>query len=168
MSMDICPISITGMGMRMSEDKHEMWNMNANDIEQKLTLLPEGLEEKNIRSCENVLQFYKRGASIPGNEWLMPMDDLIQHILNSDQQKLFRAGLQLYTLIVSTKEEHGLEKGDHHIRVDVNDKNSAEVWYRTNSDELESITSCDSHEIIPILQPFLDRLWNETRGKNNA
>jgi hypothetical protein len=42
--------------------------MNTDDIQEKLALLPDGLEEKNIRSWENVLWFYKRGVSIAGNK----------------------------------------------------------------------------------------------------
>ena len=141
--------------------------MTNDDIDKKLALLPEGLEEENIKSWENVLRFYKMAASLPSNSWLTPMVDMIQAVINSGQQKLFRAGLQLYTLIISVKEEHGLEKGDHHIRVDIDNKNSIEVWYGTNSNDAERI-SFDGNKITLELQPFLDKLWNETRGKKNA
>ena len=141
--------------------------MNVDDIQQKLALLPEGLEEKNIESWENVLRFYKMATSFPSNSWLTPMVDMIQTVIDSGQHKLFRAGLQLYTLIISVKEDHGLDKGDHHIRVDIDDQNSIEVWYGTNSYDSEKLTF-DGNKIVVKLQPFLNKLWNETRGKKKA
>jgi len=141
--------------------------MTDDEFTQKLALLPEGLEEKNIKSWENVLRFYKMAASVPSNSWLTPMVDMIQTVIDSGQNKLFRAGLQLYTLIISAKDEHRLDVGDHHIRVDIHNNNSIEVWYGTNSYDSEELTF-DCNKIIVELQPFLSKLWNETRGKKNA
>lgn len=141
--------------------------MTNDEISQKINLLPDGLKEKNTKSWENVLFFYKRCISIAENLWLTPMVNLIQVVFESNQQNLFRAGLQLYTLIISIKEEYGLDKGDYHIRVDIDEKNSAVVWYGTNPDKSENI-NCSGDEIISVVQPFLDKLWNETRGKKNV
>ena len=141
--------------------------MTNEEIAQKLTLLPEGLEEKNIKSWENVLRFYKMAASFPSNSWLNPIVDMVQTVIDSGQHKLFQAGLQLYTLIVSVKEEYGLDAGDHHIRVDIDTNNLMEVWYGTSSNDSETLIF-DCNKIIVELKPFLDKLWNETRGKKNV
>jgi hypothetical protein len=141
--------------------------MTTEDITQKLALLPAGLAEKNIKSWENVLQFYKMAASLPSNSWLTPMVNMIQTVIDSGQHKLFQAGLQLYTLIVSAKEEYGLDSGEHHIRVDIDNNNSIEVWYGTSSTDSETLIF-DGNKITLELQPFLDKLWNETRGKKNT
>lgn len=141
--------------------------MTNDDIARKLALLPEGLEEKNIRSWENVLRFYKTADSSPSNSWLTPMVDMIQAVIDSNQHRLFRAGLQLSTLIISVKEEHRLDKGDHHIRVDINKNNSIEVWYGTSSYDSENLTF-DGNKTVVELEPFLNKLWNETRGKKNV
>ena len=141
--------------------------MTNDDITQKLALLPEGLEEKNIKSWENVLRFYKMATSYPSNSWLVPMVDMIQTVIDSGQNKLFRAGLQLYTLIISVKEEHRLEMGDHHIRVDIDNNKSLTMWCGTNSNDSETLTF-DCNQIVVELEPFLNKLWNETRGKKSA
>jgi hypothetical protein len=96
------------------------------------------------------------------------MIDLIQYILNSDQQKLFQAGLQLYTLIISTKEEYGLEKGDAYIVINLADNDSADIGYFAATAEHPDIFTCKNTEAISVLQPLLERLSNETRGKKNV
>jgi len=142
--------------------------MNKDEITQKISLLPEGLAEKNIKSWENVLRFYKMGVSIPGNEWLTPMVDLIQIIFASEQQKIFRAGLQLFTLMISTKEEHGLEERDAYIVIYLADDGSVDIGYYAATAKQADVFACKNNEAISVLQPLLDRLWNETQGKKNV
>ncbi len=45
---------------------------------------------------------------------------------------------------------------------------SVDIFYfGETADEAESF-SCKSSELMSVIQPLLDRLWNETRGKKNA
>jgi len=141
--------------------------MTNNDIAQKLALLPEGLAEENIQSWEHVVHYYEWISSSDSRH--LPMLNLVQNLAESEQIKLFRGGTSLFTLIISTKEIHGLEKGDKSIGVEgYPDDDLVDIFYLgTTEDESESFT-CKSSEGMSVIQPLLDRLWAETRGKKNV
>jgi len=142
--------------------------MTNNDITQKLALLPEGLAEENVRSWQHVVRFCELVLSRSINFQWQHLLEVIQKLSASEQIKLYRGGLSLYTLMISTKEKHGLEKEDAYIYVLIKDENSTEIgYYAANSDEAEKI-DCNNDELITKLQPLLDRLWNEMRVKKNA
>lgn len=142
--------------------------MTNNDIAQKLTLLPEGLAEENFETWQRVLEWNQELTSFPEYaQVLTPMIDFITGFLKSEQTKLFRAGLPGLTLMISTKEKHGLEKDDPYVFIDINDGSSMIVGYCDASQKSES-QSCKNNEVISAVQPFLNRLWNETRGKKNV
>jgi len=138
--------------------------MTDNDIAQKLALLPEGLAEENILSWQHVERLFGLFARSENSPY-KPLHALIQTICKSEQAKLFRAGVSVTVLMISTKEKHGLEKGDVHIFLGLKDDNTLYIGYSTNTDDL---FECKNDDILPILQPLLNRLWNETRGKKNA
>jgi len=138
------------------------------DIASKLASLPEGLVEENIQSWQHVAKLYELFTSLQGNRsQQMPLYDLVQTLCKSEQAKLFRAGVSVNVLMISTKEKNGLEKGDAYIFVAANLDNIEAGYFTATAHEAEVIT-CKNDEIMPILQPLLDRLWNETRGKKNA
>lgn len=148
--------------------------MTNNDIAQKLALLPEGLAEENFRTWQLALEAYQKLCSRSEySQVLTPMFVWAKRFIQSEQAKLFRAGVPGLCLLISTKEKHGLEHGDPYVAIDVNDENleMVIVSYFVSGTErtgaIESIIS-KNNEIMPTLQPLLNRLWNETRGKKNA
>ena len=68
----------------------------------------------------------------------------------------------------STKEETSLEKGDAHFYVYVQDNKISEVGYRAENTQKAETFECKNNELFIRIQPLLDRLWNETRGKKNV
>ena len=142
--------------------------MTKDDVAQKLALLPNGLVEENIQSwlhVVNVCEFYfSHGRD---TSWHV-LTDLIQKLSESEQTKLFRGGLSLNIMMVSTKEETGLGKGDAYFYIYVKDDNVTEVGYRAVDTQEAEIFECKNNELFIKIKPLLDRLWNETRGKKNA
>ena len=142
--------------------------MTNEEIARKLALLPEGLAEENFQTWQRVLEGNHELSSFPSySQVLVPMIDWISEFIKSEQTKLFRAGLPGLTLMISTKEKHGLEKDDPYVFIDIDDSDAMIVGYCNTSQELES-HSCKNSEVMSEVQPLLDRLWNETRGKKNA
>ncbi|HEU0296260.1 MAG TPA: hypothetical protein VFR47_26220 [Anaerolineales bacterium] len=142
--------------------------MANDDIAQKLALLPEGWAEENAESWQDAIQYYQRLVFDHPHSKFKYLLDLVQTISISDQVKLFRTYPSIWILIISTssmKEEP--RYGNLFIVVGVKDDNSAHVGYYGLTETLESI-DCSNTKILPTLQPLLDRLWNETRGKKNA
>ena len=129
--------------------------MNNDDIAQKLALLPEGLAEENVRSWQHVVQFCELVLSRSINFQWQHLLELIQKLSASEQTKLYRGGLSLYTLMISTKEKHGLEKEDAYIYVLIKDENSTEIgYYAANSDEAEKTIAT----MMNLLQNF-NHFW---------
>jgi len=94
--------------------------------------------------------------------------DLVQKLSEFEQIKLYRGGLSLNIMMISTKEETGLEKGDAYFYVYVQKGDTAEVGYRAANTQKAETFECMHNELLIRIQPLLDRLWNETRGKKNA
>ncbi len=145
--------------------------MNISDIQQKLDLLPESLAEENLRTWQLALEMYQLLCSRPVySEVLMPIFNWAKEFSQSEQAKLFRAGVPGIHLTISTKEKHGLERGDPYIDIDVDDEKPEMLvisYFERDSEKPEKF-SCGNNEIKQALQPLLDRLWDETRGKENA
>jgi hypothetical protein len=60
------------------------------------------------------------------------------------------------------------KKGDTYLYIFIKDDSLAEVGYRAaNTQEAETF-DCKNDELFTNLQPLLNRLWNETRGKKNV
>ena len=141
--------------------------MTNGDIAQKLALLPEGLAEENTYSWDHVLRLFELHASYKGGERYEPFVEFIRTMYKSDQAKLFRAGVSVAVLMISTKEKHGLEKGDAHIFIGSRIE-TVEIGYFTATADEADVINCKNDEIMSTIQPLLNRLWNETRGKKNA
>jgi hypothetical protein len=145
--------------------------MTNDDITQKLALLPEGLAEENLRTWQLALEMYEWLCSKPVySEILPPVFDWARGFSQSEQAKLFRAGIPGLFLTISTKEKHGLEHGDPCVVINVDDEKPEMliISYFAGGTESTEDFSCKNDEIMLVLQPLLDRLWNETRGKKNA
>jgi hypothetical protein len=148
-----------------------MRNDSMEDIRQKLTALPEGLAEKNIKSWEYVVLNYKNiiENNEPVNQGLLPVFKLAKRISTSEQAKLFRAGTSLYSLLISTAEKHGLKDGEPFIAIDTWRSRSPKVEYWQGNNRVAESALCDSADSLAMaLQPFLERLWSETRDKENT
>ena len=142
--------------------------MTSDYIPQKLAFLPEDLIEENIQSWHHVVNmcelYFAHGGDI---RWRV-LIDLTQKLSESGQIKLYRGGLSLNIMMISTKEETGLEKGDAYFYVYVQKGDVAEVGYRASNTEKAETFECKNNELFIKIQPLLDRLWNETRGKKNV
>jgi hypothetical protein len=145
--------------------------MPDNEFAEKISLLPEGLAEKNDESWEDVVSRYESfvNNNEPFNDGFLPVLDLVKRISVSEQAKLFRAGTSLYSLLISTAEKHGLEEDDPFVAVDVQRNRNPKIEYWQNHNKVIESQLCESADILfSTLQSFLDRLWNETRGKRDA
>ena len=142
--------------------------MTKDDIAQKLALLPESLMQENIQSWHHVVNMCEFYFAHDGDTSWHVFTDLIHELAESEQTKLFRGGLSLNNMMFSTKEETGLGTGDAYFYVYVQDDNVTEVGYRAVDTQEAELFECKNNELFINIQPLLDRLWNETRGKKNA
>lgn len=157
--------------------------MTSDDITRKLALLPEGIAESNLQSWENVVSFYKSqidypiGNILPNNFYdkaLLVIYDLVRDFSKTRQAKLFRAGQSVNDLLISTANKHELMVGDLFIRTTF-DESHIIIQYEVGSpitiDEdptiIKGISGDLSDNLMLALQPLLNLLWNETRGKKN-
>jgi len=158
--------------------------MNTDDIQQKLALLPEGIAENNLDSWKKIVRFYKEFIDYsedyflleyPMYKFLFPIYNLVKEISMTQQAKLFRAGQSMYDLVISTAEKHGLKLGDHSIRVFIDAKLitiqydvGSPLFDGDNPNIYESHSCNPNDNLMVVLQPLLNRLWEETRGKKNV
>jgi hypothetical protein len=156
-----------------------------NDIAQKLALLPEGITERNLQSWEPVVLHYKELAEHPFGE-ILPNNfqdkafpaiyELVKDFSNMEQAKLFQGGTSVHDLLISTADEHGLSVGDLLVSVTLGATNKIIIKYEIASpitlDENPNVIKrayCEADDNLMLeLQPMLDLLWDETRGKKNA
>ena len=140
-------------------------------IVQKMTLLSEELIEKNLASWQSVISRYEIFIkdNEPVNQGFLPVFGLTKKIAKSELAKLFRAGTSLFPLLISTAEKHGLGDSEPYVAIDVwRNKNTRILYYRGQVKVTES-DPCESTDVLfERLQPFLERLWNVTKGKNHA
>jgi hypothetical protein len=158
--------------------------MTKDEIVQKLALLSEELAESNLRSWERIVSFYKgfienpMGDILPGNSYdtvNLALYNLVKDFSKTDKAKLFRAGQSVYDLMISTADNHGLRFGELFVRVAF-DGDHIVVQYETagpitdneNPNIIERRFCNLDDDLMHVLQPLLDLLWNETRGKKNG
>jgi len=153
--------------------------MNKDDIQQRLSLLPDGLAEENLQTWQYAIQYYQQAVedfpeviqhqpeAISDYPIYKHLLDLVQTISKSGQEKLFRVNPSLSMLIISVTTAMEKDYGDLFIVVDVRADNLPYVAY-SGRDEVIEFFECQINEIMPTLLRLLDRLWNETRGKNNV
>jgi len=121
----------------------------------------------NPSSWRWIVAFFERVTAGPfGARWL-PLLRLVQQLADSPYANDFRAGQSLYSLLISTKSENGLEATDPYIFVNA-DANSElvrlEYWRCEERDGLAESHNCNEAELLDNLKPLLARLWNETKG----
>ena len=135
--------------------------MTNDEISRNIALLPESLIQENTQSWQHITKLFELYARNPRYR---PFLDLVKTLSGSMQSKLFRAGASALLLMISTKEKNGLDYGDPYVYVEVRDENTAEVGYCWDTTESKHFI-CKDDEILPVILPLLDTLWNETRGK---
>ena len=141
--------------------------MTNDDFAQKLVLLPEGLAEENIQSWQRAMRVYQLFVSDHAHSEFKYLLDLVESVLQLEDAKLFRVYPDKDLLILSTTTKEDRDYGDFFIVVGLRDEDTTDIGCYTPKESVESVI-CKSSEIFPTLEPFLDRLWNETRGKKNA
>ena len=143
--------------------------MTRDDITQKLALLPKGLSENNIQTWQASVKNYERLVLETGRPRYQYLLDLVQNILRLEDAKLFNSFPDLWMLMISTRSSLGdsLGHGIPFIVVGVKDNEPTVVSYYTSAEQSEYF-DCKSNDIMPTLQPLLDRLWSETWGKKDA
>ena len=141
------------------------------DIVQKTTLLSEELIEKNLVSWQSVISRYEGFIkdNEPVNQGFLPVFGVAKKIAMSELAKLFRAGTSLYSLLISTAEEHGLRDSEPFVAIDAWRNRNPRILYYHGQVKVTESDPCESTDILfECLQPFLERLWSETRGENHA
>lgn len=153
--------------------------MDNNDIAQKLVLLPEGLAERNLQSWNYAIKFFEQPMDAMMAEHFpygLEMRKVALAFSQSGQAKLFRAeGIVFENLHISTTDapvkigepylsvhfgrgfltaQYGIDEEEH--KYNLLKRMEDNVYFRTGNDA------------ITFLQPMLDLLWDETRGKKNA
>ncbi len=159
--------------------------MNNDDIAQKLTLLPEGIAERNLQSWEPVVSHFKEFAEHPFGD-ILPNNfqdkafpaiyKLVKDFSNTEQAKLFRGGTSVHDLFISTADKHGLKIGERFVSVTFRAAHKIIIKYEIASpitlEENPNVIKrvyCEADDNLMLkLQPFLNILWDETRGKKNA
>ncbi len=152
--------------------------MTNDDIAQKLALLPEGLAERNIQSWNKAVEdfgaVYEFHAEYcPG---MFEMQEVAIAFVKIEQAKLFRAEQRAYNNLIISTTDGQVKIGDPYLILDCaggvlkvqygidKEKYKYNVYKRISSDNyFES-----GEDAITFLQPMLDLLWDETRGKKNA
>lgn len=134
--------------------------MTDDEISRNIALLPESLIQENTQSWQQIVKLFELYASSPRYR---PFLDLVKTLSGSMQSKLFRAKASTMLLMISTKEENRLDYGDPYVYIVVLDENTAEVGYCWDTTESKSFI-CKDDELLPVILPLLDTLWNETRG----
>ena len=158
--------------------------MTDDDIARKLALLPKGIAERNLQSWEPVVSHYKEFAEHPYGD-ILPNNfqdkafpaiyKLVKDFSNTEQANLFRGGTSVYDLFISTANEHGLKIGDRFVSVTFSASNivikyeiASPITLEENPNVIKRVYCEADDNLMLELQPFLDLLWNETRGKKNA
>jgi hypothetical protein len=149
--------------------------MTKYDIAQKLALLPEGMPERNLQSWKEMVEYFGR---IPVSEGeyspqLFGIHEILDVFLVSEQAKLFKAGKSLYDLIISTADGQEPKNGEPFLRIYYAGGLMARYEINSSIKDKNLITherkSCNlEDDVMTNLQPMLDLLWSETRGKKNT
>ncbi len=127
------------------------------------------LAERNIQSWQKVIRDYERFVSSASWAWLEPMLHLVRKIAGTEQAWMFRAGRSIYYLMISTAAQHGLKEDEPFVRVMMEAQPPVQILYwDVGKNGFDWHTLEPGEELYAALMPFLDRLWNETRGKKTG
>src|SRR5689334_11510491 len=133
--------------------------MHTNDIQQKISLLPEGIEKENLRTWQEAEQYYQRRVSHStlGSRFKHLLN-LIHDISKSEQENLFRVYCSIMMLIISTSDSERVGEGQGIPFIVVDSKsNESDALYIVGYYEATTsweITECMSDELAPTLQPL--------------
>jgi hypothetical protein len=128
------------------------------------------LAKQNIESWGYVVEFYKDLTANSHFNHISPLLRLVGEFAQRDQAKYFRAGVSLWHLLISTALQHGLKEQEPFVAVTLTEdfkQFRIEHWSKTGGKVLERII-CDEKEVFSCIEPVLKRLWEETKGHNNA
>lgn len=149
---------------------------------QKLALLPEWLIESNLQSWNRAVEDFGMPVYVFHAEYfpfIPEMREVVVAFSKSEQAKLFRAeehdGDITDTLIISTTDGH-VKSGEPYLIIfihggfltaqyGIDEDRYKYNLYKRIQDNVKFKTGNDA---ITFLQPMLDLLWDETRGKKNV
>ena len=130
--------------------------------------VPEWLAERNRESWKDIVRLYE--AAVDGHlenlEHLEPVLRLVRGVEQSSLAGSFRACQALLTLMVSTKERHGLN-GDPFVSVSAERVVPGKIamWYRDPSGRLAASEVVPEPEARACLERMLMRLWADSPGR---
>jgi len=106
------------------------------DVAKKLSLLPEGLPEKNLRTWQASVKDYEKLALGTGQLRYQYLLDTTQNILGLEDAKLINSFPDLWMLIISTQLSLGEGLGERipFTVVGINDEISTTAGYYTHSE----------------------------------
>jgi hypothetical protein len=154
------------------------------EFDSRLSLLPDQLVKKNLESWKKVVESYEDWVANPYWKQFIPVYDMVKKLAKSEQAKLFRAGTSMYVLLISTTEQHLLESKDRFVSVNGYDPSGIVIEYKQMGLDaqytettffidigvytIENRICAPDDNLVSAIQPFLDRLWNNTRGTIDA
>jgi hypothetical protein len=126
--------------------------------------VPDLVAEQNLQSWKEIVSFYEE-LDDPSWDWLSPLRRLVRVVAQSDRVSAFRAGQQLWELVISTAHKHGLQSGDPFVVVTVEPHHSPpmRVEYTNHAENVYDSCECTEAEAINFLNRALARLWADTR-----
>ena len=125
------------------------------------------LTRSNLESWREMVSYYEDFVRHTDWEWLQPLLRVVRKLAASHMAEKFRAGQSLWHLIISTAPKWGLDENEPFIAMTLIGKSpqlKIEYWEKTGGRVLEKHT-CGEDDVMPFLQPVLDRLWEGTRGQ---
>lgn len=137
------------------------------DITRHLASLSKAALTQNMASWEQVIaqveDSLEKGTS---RYWTASRLNFIRVLASTRESRLFRAGLSRVYLTISTSQKHGLERGEHFLRLIWNEQGVPVVEYcrfGKTSKQVYTLTTFDD----PLYQmlPFLKRLWYEGKDR---
>jgi hypothetical protein len=139
----------------------------ADDITRHLATLNEAVITENMISWEQVItQIETMLEKKSSKYWSQKKLDFIRAVALTQEARLFRAGLSRVYLTISTSQKHGLERGDHYLRLIWNEKNRPEIEYcRFGKTSVQSYPLNTFDDPLAQLLPYLKRLWYEGKDR---
>ena len=153
--------------------------MTNDDFAQKLALLPEGLAGRNIQSWNEAVEYFGQPVDAMIAEhfpYMLEVRHIAVAISKNKQAQLFRAEGQAYDNLDISTTNGQVKIGEPYLMVFI-DRGFLTVQYGIDEERhkyklykriSDNIYFRAGNDAITFLQPMLDLLWNETRGKKNA
>lgn len=169
----------------MSEEQ----SMTSDDITQKLALLPEGLAERNMQSWNEAVEYLGQPVDVVVAEhfpYIFEMHKIASIVSKNKQVQLFRADVEGHgNLVISTSDEQKLKWGQPFLRVYIDGwfltaryvinepypdlaKEKLKISIKIMGNAGDEVMALSADYIMTALQPMLNLLWDETRGKKKV